>query len=29
VSKDTYYYVMDYVTETGAKFKDGYVMVVR
>ncbi len=29
VSQDTYYYVMDYVTETGAKFKDGYVMVVR
>lgn len=29
VSKDTYYYVMDYVTETGTKFKDGYVMVVR
>lgn len=29
VSKDTYYYVMDYLTESGAKFKDGYVMVIR
>jgi large repetitive protein len=29
VSKDTYYYVMDYLTESGAKYKDGYVMVIR
>jgi len=29
VSKGTYFYVLDYASETGPKFKEGYVMVIR
>ena len=29
VSKDTYFYTMDYASESGSKFKEGYVMVIR
>jgi len=29
VSKGTYFFIMDYSSESGPKFKEGYVMVIR
>ena len=29
VSKGTYFFIMDYISESGPKYKEGYVMVIR